>query len=1696
MRIIKKTLAGLLIMIMIVTSVTGSNLHTLTAFAEESAGTEESVGSETDAEEDAGISGQPSELDGTGGDTGASGPEGDGAGESRTSGEGGDALQGSSSDEEAAVREEQSTENLGGENKSTEEVNMGGGIPGVRLLRAGNGNGNSSSQKTMTFNISAADVEIAYIEWNKNQYPSSELQPLANGQQLSIQYRREDTEFIVFFVKPVGDALLTGLKATGGQLYPIDEFAVNHNGYTYINDVIAQGKAAGYVAAFGYTLNAGQRDSADVTVTGLKPGLSVTAESDKTENVEAGETVSFSVTVTPAGADSVTTSLSNVQATINGTPVNIEGLAKQTDGSWKGTVGYTVTSEDAGKGNVTFAVNAKVKYDNVLSLSGGDVATSMEKEVSATVQVSLIQTLSGEVTLTAGSADKVYDGKPLTCSDYTVDGLPAGYSAEAVTSGEQTDAGESENVITSYVIKDAQDTDVTDRFTNVKTVPGTLTVTKNVTPITVTITGNEEEKVYNGAWQTVTGYDYTVTDAEKSAVTVTAKDGAAQVSGKDVGPYTMELSPEDFVVTSQNYGNITVSTQPGSLMITPAELYVKTEDAQKPYDGEPLTNPSARIVGLADGETAAVKASGSQTKVGSSRNTYKEEDIDWGNTDPANYVLNAEKDDLGLLTVTKNDTPITVTIKGRTGSDVYDGQAHTVTGYDVDITGSDLYTEDDFVFSPEAGFPVNADGEPYATQTEVGTAYMELSANQFANISEIFTDVTFVVEQDGSQEVEILDVTVTVTGAQATDPYDGEVHTATGYSVTDVVITATEEATTLYDVNDIVFTAQGEPGTDAVSTNADGEPYASRKDAGKTVMGLTEWNFENINPNFNVAFDIVDGYQEIKPITSPVTVTITGNNHTARYDGQTHTVSGYTASADHPLYDVKAYFSFMPEALVTTDADGVPYASRTEAGTTWMNLVPEQFANTNANFTNVTFAVTDGFQTVTAPEEIALTASGITKAYNGQPHGGTVTVTPADAKVEYSTDGGETWTEQAPVRTDAGTTDVLVRATHPNAVKEATASYKITVTPRRLGIIASDETSIYTGKPITQTRWRQYNYTVLGGHTVSGVTNKSNAVDVGVHDNVPSGATVRDAEGNDVTDNYAITYYNGKITVTPRNLEITLDDKTKMYGTADPAPLSYRRDTGGGAGVAPADTLIANSELLYIRQEGEDVGEYPITLEAIGSKDHTGSDKGIRIIGADDRDVTGNYIITVVPGKLTITRSSQSLTITADELVEFTYDGTMHYGNVTVSDENGNVPAGTQMEFSYANTRKGADANEIKTVDYALWQRGGKLERQPYRLSAGRFVVKVRATHPNYTESDWVYYTIRVNRRPLMITIDDNQSKVYGEDDPPEFTYTVQKDTDDGVADAGLLTGLGHRFETTPVAMRQKSGADPETQYEAYWETEQAGQYPITIDGVKILGYYDGDPDDDLTHNYDIQFNEAFFTIEKRNLTISIDDLSIPLNEISDLEERITYHVDGLLGEVNDDKHEDVFQDGTGTSNKNVRFVVSGETPDAPGEYTITAEYVIDEEHAVQRNPFVGDCYTFTVTAGKLTVTPPPAEPPYIPPYTPPGYTPPATPPDTPATPPADAPGVLGAVRDEPAAVITAATVADGQAVLGARRNAAEAATGGRTADTGEASDAYRWMTIFGCLAAMFLLTADKTILSLSDLRRARLRARRNTQKK
>lgn len=268
------------------------------------------------------------------------------------------------------------------------------------------------------------------------------------------------------------------------------------------------------------------------------------------------------------------------------------------------------------------------------------------------------------VTLTSGSDEKKYDGTPLTKHEVTAStgegvGFVGGDEATYTFTGSQTEPGESDNKFEYTLIGETKATnyEITKQL-------GKLKVTQDDTEITVTITGKQETKEYNGQTQEVVGFTYTVEGAEHDDVTVTLKTGKeAKASGKDVlvgtdgtydatRTYPMNLTADDFNVSSTKYSNVTIKkVNDGWLKITPIAITLRSGDASKTYDGTALTNTTVNETGaFVTGEGLNYAVTGSQTVVGTSKNTYTY--AAKAGTTLTNYTITQEEGD---LTVTLPD---------------------------------------------------------------------------------------------------------------------------------------------------------------------------------------------------------------------------------------------------------------------------------------------------------------------------------------------------------------------------------------------------------------------------------------------------------------------------------------------------------------------------------------------------------------------------------------------------------------------------------------------------------------------------------------------------------------------------------------------------------------------------------------------------------------------------------------------------------------------------------------------------------------------------------------------------------------------------------------------------------------------------------------------------------------------------------
>ncbi len=1087
------------------------------------------------------------------------------------------------------------------------------------------------------------------------------------------------------------------------------------------------------------------------------------------------------------------------------------------------------------------------------------------------------------VTITADSDTKVYDGTALTKNSYTNTELGAGDSIENVTiTGSQTTVGTSNNVPSNAVIKNAADVDVTASY-DITYTNGTLEVIKKA----VTITADSDTKVYDG---TALTKDSVTSDGLITGDTI----DSVTVVGSQINIGTSDNVPSNAVIKNAADEDVTASYEityeKGTLEVTKRTLTITAGSDSKVYDGTALTKNSFTADGLATGDSIAeedITITGSQTVVGSSDNVASGAVIKNANSIDvtANYEITYNN---GTLTVTQ--ASVTVTITGHNNTADYDGEEHSVSGYDVAISNT-LYTEDDFTFS----------GTAAAVCTDAGTSSMGLAADQFTNNNDNF-NITFNVT-DGYQTITPINAVVTIVGNSNSTVYDGSEHSVTGYTAT-ACLEGSTTATDLYDVaNDFTFSGTAAAArTDAGTTNMglaadqfvntnpnfatvtfnvtdgyqtieqigevtvsitghndaveyDGESHsvsgydveisnplytesdftfsgnasAERTDAGTTNMGLVESQFTNTNENFNtVNFVITDGYQTIDPIN--VTVTITGNNDTVDYDGESHVVTGYTATADSDLYDVDEDFTF----------NGSASASRTNAGTTDMGLAAAQFENTDTNFATVTFEVIDGYITVNKIDAtVTIIGNNNTVVYDGEEH--TVSGYTATADTDlYNVNTSFTFTGTATAaQTDVGTKYMELAADQFTNTNEnfATVTFEVTdgyqtITAKSLTITADSDSKVYDGTALSKDTYT--NTELAEGDSIESVVITGSQTNIGESDNVPSNAVIKNGD-KDVIANYNITYVNGKLKVTPKTVTVKADNKSKKYGDTDPVCTATVTGTVG------TDTV----DYSFSRATGEDVGDYTITPSGDATQ--------------------GNYAVTYETGKLTITKATLAIEAEAKEKT---------YGE-------------DDPELTYTiSGLQNSDTEDIMTGELS---RAEGENTGTYAISQGTV-----AAGNNYN-IDYTGANLTINRKEVTVKAND-KTKTYGSPDPA-YNATVN----------GMVSGENASDLLTYSFSREVGDA--------------VGTYTITPSGNAVQG------------NYTVSYETGTLTIGKKTVTVTAKDKTVTYGDAPDN--------DGV--EYSRFAYDEDESDLEGTLAYTYSYSQYGNV----GEYTITPSGLTSENYAI-----------------------------------------------------------------------------------------------------------------------------------------------------
>ena len=791
-----------------------------------------------------------------------------------------------------------------------------------------------------------------------------------------------------------------------------------------------------------------------------------------------------------------------------------------------------------------------------------------------------------KVTLTSESADKPYDGTPLTRPDVTVsdEGFVDGEVSDIKAIGTITDKGSVPNTIT---FTEGENFKASNYIIVRET--GTLTITADATEVVVYISGNTGTEKYDGTEKTVTGYKVTSISSGLYKESDFAFTGNATVSATDARAtsYPMGLTAGNFENKNDNFSNVTFVVTDGSLTIDPRTVTLTSESATKEYDGTPLTRPDVTVSGdgFVEGEVSDIKAIGIITKVGEVDNdiVYTKE----AGYKDSNYIVTPETGKLGITRSSKE-----LKVVANSGTWEYDGKFHADGGYTVTF-GEESYT----VAAGESAKLSTGDTvtaiitkqvKNVADSADGNNAIVTLTIDntaQYANVSQANGTLTITAKP------------LTITADSAEKVYDGQPLTKNSFTNTEL--------------------AEGDKLT-ATVTGSQTNVGSSDNVASAAVIMAGE---ENVTANYTITYE--KGSLTVTPVTDEVIVTVTERGGDYLYDGGEKVVTGYDAVSSNPLYTANDY-SFSGDATVKS----------TNAGSYDMELAPEDFKNTSANFTNVTFIIVDGKLNI-AQRKVLMTSADDEKVYDGTPlTNSTVTVT-GDGFAEgegaaYTVTGSQLDEGSSNNSFTYELNEGTLAANYIIETKEGELTVKPILT--EITITANSGEKMYDGSALINGGYTFTSGILVDGDVLTAVVEGSQ-LNAGSSANVVKSYRVMRGE-TDVTANYRFAEsVDGKLTVTARKVVMTSADDEKVY---DGTPLTNDEITVTGDG--------------FIEGEG-------VTYDVTGSQLDVGSSDNSFTYELNEGTLAENYIIETEEGKLTVTSPEQHIVITANS-AEKTYDGT------------------------------------------------------------------------------------------------------------------------------------------------------------------------------------------------------------------------------------------------------------------------------------------------------------------------------------------------------------------------------------------------------------------------------------------------------
>ncbi len=887
---------------------------------------------------------------------------------------------------------------------------------------------------------------------------------------------------------------------------------------------------AGFAVPDGYYFK-GWNTAADGSGTSVAAGAKILVDTKGTNTLYAQWEKKKAVVLTVTG-NTKTLPYDGEEHSVKGytTAITVDGAAA-TDLPGKLQLDETKAKDKAAAGTDagTYSIGL---VEGDFSITGSDL-----EKYSVTIQVTdgrlVIQKRT--VTLKSASATMAYDGTALTAPDVTVGSLSfvKGEVTSVTAKGTQTAVGTSDNKPIEIVKgKNYKDTnyEITEEY-------GTLEVTKSTAAFT--ITAKDAEKTYDGTALTESGYTVTKPEGfENFAVTAVVSGTITDAGTADniVESYTIKDPSENDVT-----GNFTTVTKVnGTLKVNPREVTLHSQSANKEYDGTALTAPEVTTSDPAfvDGEVTDIKATGSQTKVGSATNT-----ISYTKTDKfkaVNYKITLDE---GKLTVRKNSAKITVT--AESAEKTYDGTALTNSEYKVEGLPDGFTVSGVTVTGSATNVSDTKSGNNQVTGGKI------LYNNE--DVTEYFDDITRI---DGT--LTILPRKVTLISATDSKKYDGD-------PLTNSTVTEGGDKFVSGEVTDLKATgSQTETGT---SNN----PISY-----STVT--SKFKAEN--------YEIEEVIGTLTVYAADTELVLTALSGTWEYDGTAHS-TGDTVTAAWPSADDAAKYT----VTATVSGSVKDVADGTVANVIDKNSIKITETSTKkdvtSNFDLSKITTVNGTLSVYA-RQVELTSQSAEKPYDG------IALTAPDVTV-----GGSGFvtgevsnlkaTGSALTTDDGEVTNTIEWTAEKNydsknyTIVKHEGILKITQNQADITVTAGSATKVYDGTALTNSAATVTGLPTEFTATVTVDGSAKNVADTETGNNKVTAVKIT-KDGNDVTGQFAnITKKDGTLTIIKRPVTLTSESGSKPYdGTALELPKVAVGGNGFVDGEIAEDSIKATGTITEV----------------------------------------------------------------------------------------------------------------------------------------------------------------------------------------------------------------------------------------------------------------------------------------------------------------------------------------------------------------------------------------------------------------------------------------------------------------------------------------------------------------------------------